>query len=62
LLLKSNPFPQSPPKFIRFQRYEYEFSKWDSLLQRKEWWQRKLVGPYGPLFQRDEFSEGQSDN
>ncbi|WP_253716023.1 lipase maturation factor family protein [Bdellovibrio bacteriovorus] len=56
-LLGENPFPQSPPKFIRFLRYEYEFSKWDELRENRQWWKRKLVGPYGPLFERDDFSE-----
>lgn len=56
-LMRTNPFPTTPPKYVRFLRYEYEFSKWDNLLTRKEWWERKPTGPYGPLFQRDEVLE-----
>lgn len=53
VLLKKNPFPQSPPKFIRFTKYEYRFSNWDTLRRQKQWWQRERVGPYSPVFERD---------
>lgn len=56
-LLAENPFPLSAPKYIRFLRYEYQFSNWDKLREEGQWWTRKLVGPYGPLFERDDFSE-----
>jgi hypothetical protein len=57
ILFAKNPFKETPPKYIRFMRYEYEFSKWDDLRREGKWWRRTVIGPYGPLFQRDDFSE-----
>lgn len=48
-LLRYNPFPTHPPKFVRTQMYDYRFS---TSQQKKElglWWQREFVGPYGPI-------------
>lgn len=47
-LLRSNPFPDHPPKYIRALAYDYEFS--DSEAKKKEgvWWKRRLVGIYAP--------------
>jgi hypothetical protein len=43
-LLKSNPFPDNPPYYVRAQLYEYEFTEWKST--SKAWWKRRLVGQY----------------
>lgn len=43
-LLKSNPFPDEPPKYIRGQLFQYHFSSLDS----KDWWVREQVGLYSP--------------
>ena len=43
-LLKTNPFPQKNPQFIRAELYEYHFS---SKKEEKEaFWLRKRLGPY----------------
>jgi len=38
-LLRHNPFPDAPPRFIRALYYRYTFG-------RKQWWDRELVGEY----------------
>lgn len=40
-LLRYNPFPSHPPKYIRAILYEYHFGK-------TTWWERKRVGVYLP--------------
>jgi predicted DCC family thiol-disulfide oxidoreductase YuxK/uncharacterized membrane protein YphA (DoxX/SURF4 family) len=47
-LLAKNPFPKSPPKYIRAQLYEYHFT--DRATRRKtgNWWRRDYLGPYLP--------------
>jgi hypothetical protein len=42
-LIRSNPFPQKPPKYLRMELYEYHFTKDHS---NGLWWDRKLVGEY----------------
>jgi len=50
-LLRSNPFPNRPPRFIRAEIYEYHFSKDHSSGQ---WWERKKVGRYFPAISADD--------
>lgn len=45
-LLSKNPFPDSPPKYIRAQSYEYHFSDAKELAATGNWWQRKHLGEY----------------
>lgn len=40
-LMKENPFPQRPPRFVRGLYYRYRFGK-------KRWWDRELIGTYLP--------------
>lgn len=44
-LLKTNPFPGQPPRYIRADLYEYHFTRDHS---KGLWWDRKLVGSYLP--------------
>ncbi|UFS69594.1 lipase maturation factor family protein [Geomonas sp. RF6] len=48
-LLKTNPFPDSPPIFIRISVYSYRFS--DHATKRRDgvWWERKRVGHFPPM-------------
>ena len=49
-LLRSNPFPDRPPRLIRALYYEYRFSTPDERRATGRWWNRKLVGVYfGPV-------------
>lgn len=48
-LLRHNPFPNNPPKYIRAVVYEYKFS---TLKQKREygwWWQREFIGQFSPV-------------
>lgn len=45
-LLATNPFPDRPPRFIRAELYEYDFTKPDDT--SGAWWQRRYVGSYFP--------------
>jgi hypothetical protein len=47
-LLHRNPFPDSPPRYVRAQFYEYRFTTWRELLRDHAWWHRSLVGEYLP--------------
>ena len=47
-LLRRNPFPDSPPRYVRAQFYEYRFTTWRELLRDRAWWHRSLVGEYLP--------------
>lgn len=49
-LLKTNPFPQAPPKYIRTLLYEYHFSDLATKRTTGEWWTRKYKGNYSPIF------------
>jgi hypothetical protein len=50
-LLRSNPFPDSPPRYIRATLYRYRFTN----LKRRQpgaWWDRDLLGLYCPALAR----------
>ena len=46
-LLRENPFPEAPPRYLRAQLYEYEFTEWGDLsLPERDWWRREYLGVY----------------
>ncbi|MGW7459698.1 lipase maturation factor family protein [Streptomyces sp. NPDC054797] len=47
-LLRHNPFPASPPTFLRARLYRYRFTDLDELRHTHAWWHRTLVGEYLP--------------
>jgi hypothetical protein len=47
-LLKNNPFPNEPPRYVRALLYEYHFTDVKTKRETGEWWKRKLVGLYCP--------------
>jgi hypothetical protein len=47
-LLERNPFPQSPPKYLRAMIYDYEFTTWSERQAEGVWWSRRLLGAYFP--------------
>lgn len=47
-LLKSNPFPDAPPKYVRALYYRYRFTTPEERRQSGCWWHRELVGTYFP--------------
>ena len=47
-LLRENPFPDRPPRWIRAQLYLYHFTSRDEHRQTGHWWTRTPAGPYFP--------------
>ncbi|MCX4186471.1 lipase maturation factor family protein [Methylophaga sp. OBS4] len=47
-LLKNNPFPVKPPRFLRVQAYDYRFTTAEQRKQSGDWWRREYLGlfPY----------------
>ncbi len=55
-LIRHNPFPEKPPKYIRAVMYDYHFS---TRKQKKElgwWWQRQWIGPFSPVMTLQELA------
>ncbi|MBA2369374.1 MAG: lipase maturation factor family protein [Candidatus Protochlamydia sp.] len=48
-LIRTNPFPDQPPLYIRCQVYEYFFSDIKEKREEGVWWKRINVGPYSPI-------------
>jgi hypothetical protein len=47
-LLRTNPFPQQPPRYVRALLYEYHFTTPQEKKQTGAWWKRTLTGSYFP--------------
>jgi hypothetical protein len=47
-LLKGNPFPDAPPKYLRALYYRYRFTTPEERHQSGCWWHRELLGTYFP--------------
>jgi len=47
-LMKTNPFPDDPPKYIRARLYDYKFTSRDERGRTGAWWKRELKGEYLP--------------
>ncbi|HEY9305698.1 MAG TPA: lipase maturation factor family protein [Mycobacterium sp.] len=45
-LLRHNPFPDSPPRYVRAQLYRYRFTTATELRRDHAWWHRTLEGNY----------------
>ncbi|MEY8018442.1 lipase maturation factor family protein [Mycobacterium servetii] len=45
-LLRHNPFPDAPPRYVRAQLYEYRFTTPAELRRDRAWWHRTPVGGY----------------
>ena len=52
-LLRTNPFGDSPPKWVRARLYEYHFTTPDDYRKTGQWWTRKLAGEYFPAISLD---------
>ena len=53
-LLKDNPFPESPPKYLRGVVYDYRFSDTSLWWQEGAWWRRERKSLYAPVLSRDQ--------
>lgn len=49
-LLKTNPFSDKPPKYVRAHFYLYHFSDLKTKEETGQWWVRKFMGSYSPVF------------
>jgi hypothetical protein len=47
-LLRDNPFPDDPPRYVRAQLYRYRFTTPAELRRDHAWWHRTLEAPYLP--------------
>jgi lipase maturation factor 1 len=47
-LLAKNPFPTTPPKFIRAETYNYHFTDWSTRRSTGAIWTRSYAGEYFP--------------
>ncbi|HEX6385988.1 MAG TPA: lipase maturation factor family protein [Anaerolineae bacterium] len=51
-LLAGNPFPDTPPRFMRAVVYDYRFTDWETRQATGAWWTRERVGLYAPELSR----------
>jgi hypothetical protein len=47
-LLRRNPFPDEPPRFVRARFFRYRYSTWREWRETGAWWVRKFEGEYIP--------------
>jgi hypothetical protein len=47
-LIRHNPFPDAPPRYVRARLYEYRYTTWRELIHDHAWWRRTLIGEYLP--------------
>jgi predicted DCC family thiol-disulfide oxidoreductase YuxK len=47
-LLKENPFPDSPPRYVQARLFRYNFTTVEERNRTGAWWKREEVGPYCP--------------
>ena len=47
-LLRSNPFPDHPPRYVRALLYRYRFTSSAERRATGGWWVRELLGAYSP--------------
>lgn len=47
-LLRHNPFPESPPIYVRAQMFRYRYSTPSELRHDRVWWHRAPEGEYFP--------------
>jgi len=48
-LLRSNPFPGSPPRYVRARLFEYHFTSLAEKAKTGSWWKREEKGLYCPV-------------
>ena len=53
-LLKENPFPAAPPRYVRGVVYDYRFTTRIERRTTGAWWKRERRGLYSPILERGE--------
>lgn len=51
-LFEDNPFPQSPPRFVRAVLWQYWFTSREEKRATGNWWRRQYLGLYAPQITR----------
>ena len=54
-LLERNPFPETPPRYVRARLYEYRFTTWEEHRATGAWWKREESGEYLPAISLENF-------
>jgi len=49
-LMRYNPFPKNPPRFIRSQMYVYQYTTRKMKKKTGQWWTREYVSSYSPIY------------
>jgi hypothetical protein len=52
-LFAGNPFPHSPPKYVRAVLWQYWFTTLAEKRATGDWWRRKLLGLYAPVLTKE---------
>jgi predicted DCC family thiol-disulfide oxidoreductase YuxK len=55
-LLKTNPFPGSPPRYVRAVVSDYRFTRLNTLFSTGDWWRRGPIRVYCPAVSLSSFS------
>ncbi len=45
---REDPFPESPPRYVRTRLFDYRFADFTELRASGHWWTRRELGPYCP--------------
>ena len=53
-LFRTNPFPDTPPRYIRAVVYDYTFTTYKTGQETDAWWKREYMGLYTPVLKRPE--------
>jgi hypothetical protein len=48
-LLRANPFPEGPPRYVRAMIDRYHFTDPATRRATGAWWRREPLGPYAPV-------------
>jgi hypothetical protein len=56
-LFRTNPFPESPPKWVRAKFYQYHFTGWKERKSTQEIWKREYLGEFCPEISLDSYKE-----
>ncbi len=48
-LLRTNPFPDAPPRYVRAEVYDYHFTDFAGRRATGAWWRRDFKGRYFPV-------------
>jgi hypothetical protein len=56
-LLRTTPFPDRPPRFVRARYYRYRFTTPDERARSGAWWKRDLAGEYLPAVSLDRLKQ-----